>query len=485
MCSFRIPVFGVTVIILSFISLISITSLAWGGQQNNITINMDQTARNLAKGLTFKTISFENQSEIDYSEFKNMQDYMEKTYPLINSKLEKIIINNSTLVYKWPGTNSSAKAIVILAHQDVVPAQEPEKWTHPPFAGIIENDTIFGRGAYDDKMGVFGNSEAFEYLLKQGFQPIHPIYLVFGHDEEIGGFNGVKAVVDYMKNKGIEIELVMDEGGFVSVKSLKGIDTSIGLLGIGEKGYLDFKLSVVVQPGHSSMPLLDNAIQVISNANKELQDNPMPPVYDDWTINSLKEYSPYANQTIKDILENPLKNKTMTEEVLSKEPMFNALIRTVMSPTITEGGVKSNIIPAESSVTYNARIHSGDSIESVLDHVKKVINDPRIKIETVDSSAANPSPSPVLHPSFKIIEKLTKEVFGENVPIIPFIGFGGTDTKHFQNIGYGEAFYRWNPVNITSDIIKGMHGYDEKLPVNSYENFIKFMILFIKETNNF
>lgn len=482
--SYKNILFVTNFVILSFVFIISMT-FVFGEQSDNITINMDQAAHNLAKSLTFKTISFENLSKINYSEFKNMQDYIEKTYPLINSKLEQIVINNSTLIYKWPGNNSSAKAIVILAHQDVVPAEQPEKWTHPPFAGIIENDTIFGRGAYDDKMGVFGNLEAFEYLLKQGFQPRHSIYLVLGHDEEIGGFNGVKAVVDYMKNKDIKIELVMDEGGFVSVKSIKGIDTSIGLLGVGEKGYLDFKLKVVVQPGHSSMPLLDNAIQVIAGAIKTLQDNPMPPVFDDWTMNSLKEYSPYANHEFKDILENPLKNQSLTEEILSKEPMFNALIRTVMSPTIIEGGVKSNIIPAESSVTYNVRIHTGDSIEKVLDHVKKVTNDPRIEIESVDFSAANPSPSPVLHPSFKIIEKLTKEVFGENVPIIPFVGFGGTDTKHFQNIGYGEAFYRWNPVNITSDIIKGMHGYDEKLPIGSYKNFIKFMIMFIKETNNF
>ena len=188
--------------------------------------------------------------------------------------------------------------------------------------------------------------------------------------------------------------------------------------------------------------------------------------------------------SILEILENPLKNQTLTNDVLSKDPIFNAAIRTVMSPTIIEGGVKSNIIPSDASVTYNMRIHTGNTIQSVLDHVKNTIDDPRISIETVDYSAAEPSPTPKTHPSYVIIENLTKEVFGDTVPIIPFIGFGGTDSKHFQNVGYGEAFYRYNPTNVTMDVIKGMHGYDEKLPISSYENFIKFMILFMKNTNN-
>jgi carboxypeptidase PM20D1 len=448
---------------------------------------MKKASQNLAKGLTFKTISYENESQINYDQFKDMHVFIDNTYPLLNSKLEKVVINNYTLLYKWHGTNPSSKAIVFMAHQDVVPAEQPNRWTHPPFAGVIDNGTIYGRGALDDKNAVFGILEAVEHLLKKGFQPTHTIYLLFGHDEEIGGLKGAKSAVDYLKNNDVDIQLVLDEGGQVLVNVLNGIEQPIAMIGIGEKGYLDFQLSAYVQPGHSSMPLRDNAIQVLANAIKAIQDNPMPPVFDNLTLNTLKQYAPYvSNQTIKEIFENPLKNKTLSEEIISKDPFFNAQMRTVITPTIINGGVKSNIIPSDASATFNVRIHTGDNIESVLDHVKNVINDSRIDIKTgADFAGFNPSILPeTKHPSFDILEKVVKDVFGRDTPVIPFLTFATTDSKYFQNIGYGDAVYRLNAVDMNKSESQSIHGYDERIPIDSYERYIKFMIMFIKESNN-
>jgi carboxypeptidase PM20D1 len=239
-------------------SLSFISSPVFGQEESNKdnkTLNMEKVSQNLAKGLKFKTISYDDPSQINYSQFKDMQVFIDNTYPLINSKLEKSVINNYTLLYKWPGTNASSKAIVLMGHQDVVPAEQPNRWTHPPYAGVIDNGTIYGRGALDNKNGVFSILEAVEHLLKEGFQPSHTIYLLFGHDEEIGGLEGVKLAIDYLKNNNVDIKLVLDEGGLVVDNVFPSIEQPIAAVGIGEKGYVDFQLTASKQPGHSSMPL--------------------------------------------------------------------------------------------------------------------------------------------------------------------------------------------------------------------------------------
>ena len=472
-------------------SLSFISSPIFGQEESNNdnkTLNIEKVSQNLAKGLKFKTISYDDPSQINYSQFKDMQVFIDNTYPLINSKLEKSVINNYTLLYKWPGTNASSKAIVLMGHQDVVPAEQPNRWTHPPYAGVIDNGTIYGRGALDNKNGVFSILEAVEHLLKEGFQPSHTIYLLFGHDEEIGGLKGVKLAIDYLKNNNVDIKLVLDEGGLVVDNVFPSIEQPIAAVGIGEKGYLDFQLTASKQPGHSSMPLRDNAIQVLANAIKAIQDNPMPPVFDNTTLNTLKQFAPYiGNQTIREIFENPLKNITLSEEILSKEPFFNAQIRTVISPTIINGGVKSNIIPSDASAIFNARIQPGDNIESVLDHVRNVVNDSRIEINTgEDFIAFNPPPLPeTKHPSFDLLKKNVQDIFGRDLPVIPFLAFVATDSRHFQYIGYGEAVYRFNGVDVDQSEFQGIHGYDERLSIDSYEKQIKFLMAFIKESNNF
>lgn len=472
-------------------SLFFISSPVFGQEiesnDDNKTLNMEKVSQDLANGLKFKTISYDDQSQINYSHFKDMQVFIDNTFPLINSKLEKIVINNYTLLYKWPGTNASSKAIVLMGHQDVVPAEQPNRWTHPPYAGVIDNGTIYGRGALDNKNAVFSILEAVEHLLKEGFQPSHTIYLLFGHDEEIGGLKGAKSAIDYLKKNNVDIKLVLDEGGLVVDNVLPSIEQKIAAIGIGEKGYLDFQLTASKQPGHSSMPLRDNAIQVLASAIKTIQDNPMPPVFDNTILNTLKQFAPFiGNQTIREIFENPLKNITLSEEILSRDPFFNSQIKTVISPTIINGGVKSNIIPSDVSAIFNVRIQPGDNIESVLDHVRNVVNDSRIEINREGFLAFNPPPLPeTKHPSFDLLQKVVQDIFGSDVPVIPLLSFVATDSRHFQYIGYGEAVYRFNSVDVDKSEFEGIHGYDERISVDSYEKQIKFLMTFIKGSNNF
>lgn len=139
----------------------------------DLTPTAARAIHRFAQALTIPTVSPENENDFDSLAFFQFNDYLKTTYPLSDSLLEKKTFNHFSHLFKWKGRQSDLKPVVLMAHLDVVPVIEENlpDWKHPPFAGRIINDTLWGRGAIDDKIGVIGLLEATESLLKKGFQP--------------------------------------------------------------------------------------------------------------------------------------------------------------------------------------------------------------------------------------------------------------------------------------------------------------------------
>ncbi len=159
------------------------------GTKVSYPIDTGQAAERLSASIKFKTVFNEDKAKVDYEPFARLQEYLEKTYPLVHSKLERKVINNYGLLFTWKGSDPSKKPILLLAHQDVVPAAD-EGWKYPPFSGTIADGYIWGRGTLDDKSTLLSMLEGMEYLVKDGFQPSRTICLASGFDEEITGMEG-------------------------------------------------------------------------------------------------------------------------------------------------------------------------------------------------------------------------------------------------------------------------------------------------------
>ena len=152
----------------------------------------DSAAIHLSNAIQIKTISFGDTLAIDTTEFTKFRSFMETTYPLMHQQLEKMTFNQFSYVFKWKGKDTTAAPYVLMAHMDVVPVEAiaESKWTYPSFSGTIDKDTIWGRGAVDDKGSAIAIMEAVESSLRENIQPSRTIYLCFGHDEEISGKRG-------------------------------------------------------------------------------------------------------------------------------------------------------------------------------------------------------------------------------------------------------------------------------------------------------
>ena len=360
-----------------------------------------------------------------------------------------------------------------MAHLDVVPVIEENltDWKQPPFEGKIVNDTLWGRGTIDDKIGVIGLLEATEALLSSGFQPKRTLYLSFGHDEEIGGLRGAKVIVEHLKAQGIEAQFVLDEGGTISQHIIPGISKDVALVGIAEKGYVSLELSVKKEGGHSSMPEKESAIDILSTAITKLKNNPFPAKLAGPIAGFMENLGPEMSGINKFIFANRWLFEPIITSIYEKTASGNALVRTTTAPTLFNAGIKDNVIPQNARATVNFRIMPGESSSSVLTRVQDLIKDPRIKISKGRMQSEPSQVSSTNSKAFHNLRKTVAEVYPDAL-VSPFLVIGGTDAKHFEPIA--EDIYRFSPMIINPSNIKSFHGLNERIAVKDFKRAVQF-----------
>ena len=429
--------------------------------------------QNLATGLTFPTVSYSEDAIPDSAAFTGFHQFLEETFPLTHASLSLEKINTYSLLYTWEGTNPDKKPIIFMSHQDVVPVDEPtlEDWEAGPFAGVISDTHIIGRGSMDDKGTLIGLLEAVEKLLEESFEPTQTIYLAFGHDEEVGGGNGASAIADLLKAKGVEAAMTIDEGGFLAEDLVPGIDRPIAMVNLAEKGFASFKLIVETNGGHSSQPPRENTIGMLAQAIVDLESNQRP----------YKLVKPIDYQLAYMGAELPFMQKlAFANPWLFKKPILEALnAHTTTAPTIIDGGVKNNVIPTVAEATINFRILPGETIESVQEHIQQTISD-KIRIEPV-GFLTNPSPvSSIDSEAYKTLEQTIRNQFPNSI-VVPGLVGGGTDARYFYEVS--DDVYRFYPIRISPESLTRFHGIDEKISKDNYVEIIEFSYHLIRNLN--
>ena len=156
------------------------------------------------------------------------------SFPAFHAVAKREIVGGHSLLYTWEGSDPAAKPIALLAHQDVVPvAPGTEKdWQQPPFDGVIADGFIWGRGSWDDKGNLYSMLEAAEQMAKAGFRPKRTIYFAFGHDEEVSGQRGAKAIAALLASRGVKLDFVLDEGLLITDGIMKGLYKPAALIGV-------------------------------------------------------------------------------------------------------------------------------------------------------------------------------------------------------------------------------------------------------------
>ncbi|GMW00945.1 MAG: peptidase M20 [Candidatus Hydrogenedentota bacterium] len=446
-------------------------------------INAQQAADRLAKSLTFETISYGVPSPISKEAMTQFHTFLETTYPQVHAALQREIIGGFSLLYTWPGSDASLDPLLIMGHFDVVPVAPDtlDQWTHPPFAGVVEDGIVWGRGAVDDKINIIGTMEAVTRLLESSYRPKRTVMLAFGHDEEATGREGAKAIAATLQDRGIRLACAVDEGGFIISGVMPGIESPVALIGIAEKGYVTLKLTANDVGGHSSTPPRHGAIGILANAVKRLEDNPFPDQIDGIPRQMLEALAPEMSLPYRAIMGNLWLTKPIVKRIMSANPKVDATLRTTTAVTTISGGIKENVLPTEASATVNHRIYPGESMASTAERVKRIINDDRVAVEIMDGSGNEPSPvSPIGGTAYKAIEKTLRQVTPDAL-VAPYLVLGATDARYFYSVT--DNVYRIVAVRIPGDATAMVHGVNEHIAVENVGEVAAFYAQLIRNFN--
>ncbi len=445
-----------------------------------IKIQETQIAHHLSEAVQIQSISKVGAAAVDQQPFMVMRDWIEKTFPLLSGELERTVINEYSLLFKWKGTENKLDPVLFNAHMDVVPVDEEtlDKWNSEPFSGEIKGGYVWGRGTQDMKNQLIALLETVEGLLEEGYSPKRTIYLAFGHDEEISGFQGGKKIAEELKSQSVKLAAVLDEGGMLTQGVMVGVEEPVGLVGITEKGYLTLKISAQGKPGHSSMPPRQTAVGVIARALALMDDNPMPARLDFIlpTLQNVGHLLPFGLQMV---IANAWLFKPILLKQLAKTTQMNAVIRTTHAATMIEGGIKDNILPAAASAKVNCRLLPGDSMQDAIDHFTKVIADPRVEI-SFDEKTGGWSASDVSQtdtPAYLSLDLVIRQVY-DNVTVAPYVCIAATDSRYFQPIC--RNIYKFSPVLMTSELRSGVHGINERISVDGLGKMVVFFTRLMK-----
>ena len=435
-----------------------------------------ESVANLSKAITFPTISYELDLPIDSQAFSGFHRFLEESYPYIHATLKKEVLSEISLLYTWQGRNPDLKPVILMAHMDVVPAEEAGSWVQPPFSGADDGTWIWGRGTLDDKGPMIAICEAVERLIKENYEPERTILLAFGHDEEIGG-QGARIIANTLQKRGVNAEFVLDEGHNITVGIAPMINKPVASIGVSEKGYMSATLTVEMEGGHSSYPEKESSVTVLTNALYKISKKPLKADISGPT----KEFMRYTGPEMPFLPRMVFANLWLFEGLILKVfeggNATNAVIRTTTSPTILKAGIKDNVVPTKAEAVVNFRIMPGETSGDIIQHLNRVISDDRVKV--VDNGNGDePSPvSSVEEAGFKIIHKTIKEVFPE-VIVNPMLVLGATDSRHYSVVSIN--IYRFAPIITYQEDLARIHGLNERISIENYRRAIGFYYQLIK-----
>lgn len=438
-------------------------------------------AERLAGSIRIPTISAEDPAAFDGAAFQALHNYVHAAFPRVHSELHREIVADHSLLYRWQGGDASLNPILLMGHLDVVPVEPgtKQKWQQDPFSGRIVDGVIWGRGALDNKLAVVGTLEAVEMLLAEGFRPARTVISRTDMTRRSAGRTAHARSPRFFKHRGVQLEMVRDEGGVIGDGLLPGISGPVALVGIAEKGFVSIELSTRAPGGHSSLPPRQSAVGIVSAAVARLEETPMPARLEGPTrqmFDRIRHRFPLFQRAA---FGNLWLTRRLVMRTLENGPATNAMVRTTTAVTIFQGGTKDNVLPGSARAVINFRILPGDSIASVVEHVKRVIDDDRVEIKIAGRFSAEPSAvSATDSESFRMLDRTIRSI-ERDVIVAPYLVVVVTDARHYS--GLTQNTFRFLPLRLTAADLGRMHGIDERIGVREYETAVRTYRQFVMD----
>ena len=384
----------------------------------------------------------------------------------IESQIYESAPGRGNLVARLKG-NGKKKPLLLMAHLDVV-GVERDKWTVDPFAALVKDGYIYGRGSHDDKAMDAANLEVL-LLLHRLKVPLDRDVILLA---EAGEEGTTQFGIDYLVANhwdAIACEFAFNEGGgapeengkvqYVGVSSTEKVPRGIILRSHGSSG-------------HGSAPRMDNAITHLAAAVARVGTWEVPMRLNETTrrfFQQLAKISPPEKAQIYEHIEDP----AAQQKLHATEPQYYSMLRTSLVPTIIHGGFRSNVIPADAEARLDVRALPDEDMPALKAQLAKLINDPQVEIVDAEGQNARPAnpPSGLDTDGFHALEHAQQKVF-PGVQTIPIMQVGATDSSELRAKGV-QAYGIGTPAS--ADDLKRIHGNDERVDIAGFGKFVEFL----------
>ena len=471
---------GILVLILVLAAVVLIRALSLkptSAKTANIELDNSQRAREYGRRLS-KLIQKETVSargDTDRTKFYDFHKELEALFPKVHQTCEKHEFDGS-LLFKWKGKGNH-EPILLMSHQDVVEAKGD--WKHEPFSGDIdEKGCVWGRGTVDTKGSLFCIFSALEELIWEGYEPECDVYIASSCTEEISG-EGAPLIAKYLKDQGVQLALLLDEGGMIVEEPVGGVKGIYGMVGVVEKGYGDVKFVAKSNGGHASAPGKNTPLVRLGKFMAEIdKNNPFTAKLTPTVREMFRRMTPNMTLGMRVIFANLWLFEGLLLKLLPViSPAAAAMTRTTIAFTTAKGANGLNVLPQEAYVTANMRfIHHQPNKESIalLGEIAK-----KYQIET--EALYNDEPCPIVDyksDAFHLIEDVAAEIY-PGVGICPYTMTGGTDAKFYKDICKNAM--RFAPIYIDSQQYSSIHGINENIYQGALTKAVDFYKLVIKK----
>jgi acetylornithine deacetylase/succinyl-diaminopimelate desuccinylase-like protein len=362
--------------------------------------------------------------------------------------------------------DGSKRPVLIAAHADVV-GVERDKWSVDPFAGIVKDGHVYGRGAIDFKGGMAVFARAAMMLAEQKVPLARDVIFIAESDEESGGPYGT-AWLAREHWSDIDAEFALNEGGWI----MKGDHGHVRYVSISTADKMSIPMTVTARgtSTHSSMPRPDNAIFSLARALAKLSayETPLsitPDTKQFFTALSRTSAPPMSGY-FRDLVGSDAARARRADAIVSHDPLLHSLVRNTIAPVIIQGGFRNNVIPGSASAMVNLRLIPGSDLTAFLATLRKVVGDSTIEITAKMPSYAQAAPSSENTDLYRALVAAAHAQF-PGAKVTPYLFQAGTDAAAWRSRGV--PVYGIYPYPIDADELTRMHGNDEKVSIASLE----------------
>jgi acetylornithine deacetylase/succinyl-diaminopimelate desuccinylase-like protein len=364
----------------------------------------------------------------------------------------------------------AANALLLDAHLDVV-GVDASKWSVDPFAAVIRDGYLYGRGSIDDK-GMLAANLATIVALKRGAVRLRrDVIFLATADEEQGGAASIKFVIEKYWDK-IACAYALNEGGRVLVK-----DGKVQYVGIqaSEKVPYNVTVTAIGTSGHASVPRPDNPVVHLAAAIAKLGAYQVPAKPNTITRRFFEQLAKVENDEIGKwmrALEQPERSDLAVMHLAEQSPLWNSMLRDTIAPTMLRAGVRQNVVPSVATANLNIRLLPGHSIDELISQFGKIVNDPQIRFQLAPDSGENAPPSDLDSAFYQSIERTSAQEFPGAITV-PLLGTGATDSAQLRL--HKVQAYGLVPFPLTEADVLRWHGNDERIPLDSFRKGVAFL----------